>query len=153
MENGSVKKMELKKLGSRIKELRVKCKLSQDDLGFELGFQGGSTVSNYELGSREISITGLYALARVFSEHLGDHTHYLLMGHLSDAPESIRSSDSNYVSKTVAIDELNKLIPFLISGRDIRLGKNLKASQFIRLICKKAFSVDEEIDNIRSSSS
>jgi transcriptional regulator with XRE-family HTH domain len=146
MEAEDLKNKELIELGKRIRELRLKAKLTQDDLGFELGFGGGSSISNYEKASREISHTALLALARVFNEYLGDHTYYLIMGQQEDSPSSQRASDSNYFNKGEAIDALTKLIPTLIQSRDIRLSGQFKPSQLIQLICKKAFGSEEQIN-------
>ena len=145
MTDEEMKTKELVELGARIKELRLKAQLTQDDLGFELGFGGGSTVSNYENGTREITHTGLNALSRIFAEYLGDHKSYLIMGHEQDSPESVRASDSNYFRKDEAVTQLAKLIPVLVAGRDLRLGKNLKASQLIHLVCKKAFGASDSL--------
>lgn len=139
-------KTSAQQLGLRIKELRIKAKLTQDELGFDIGC-GASTISNYENGTREPNITALYKMANQFNEIIGDYTYYLFTGEEIGSETSNLAVDSKYVRKDHAIEKFVEFIPRLIKERKMRFSQDFKLPEFIKLISKECFGGTDFNDN------
>lgn len=99
-------------VGKRLKELRSKTSLEQDDVAEALG-KSSSTISHWETGRRDMNFKDVYDYHEVLKPLVGDNWNYVCTG------KKISSeSDSAYVSK---IEMLDKLAVFLEECRSYRV--------------------------------
>lgn len=117
---------ELKKIGERIKQARLKIGFSQEELAFKVGFASRSSVSKIEKGERDIPRLKLIEIAKALNVSIGQlldtsevipvtnidsHMHYFLNASIS-------------AGYPLTVDSVGKLPT--VSIPDIFLGKYAK---------------------------
>ena len=89
-------------VGGRIKYLRVKAKMSQDELAEALHFENRASISSYETNRRGVS----GSLAVYMADILGSTTDYILNG----AEQDIFVSEINRMVSLVKSDAMKAMI-------------------------------------------
>ena len=90
-------------VGGRIKYLRVKAKMSQDELAEALHFENRASISSYETNRRGVS----GSLAVYMADILGSTTDYILNG---DIYEDSFINEIYYLMSRVRSDSMKKMI-------------------------------------------
>lgn len=78
-------------IGSRIREFRKQCGLTQEELANMLGYKSRSSINKIELGTNDISQSKVIAIAKVLKT-----TSALLMG-LEDEPEQLPQKEDREI--------------------------------------------------------
>ncbi len=90
-------------VGGRIKYLRVKAKMSQDELAEALHFENRASISSYETNRRGVS----GSLAVYMADILGSTTDYILNGDIYEDPFI---NEIYYLMSRVRSDAMKKMI-------------------------------------------
>ena len=125
-------------LGERIKELRLKANLDQDDIAFALE-RAQATISNYEKGSREPSFSDLKKLHEVLEEYIGDHFYYLVTGEENIDEYQHQAMKTRYLNRADAIQTVAKFVSDMVDLKEIKLRRKLMPSDFAQALIKHCF--------------
>lgn len=131
-------------LGERIRELRVKANLDQEDIAFALE-RAQATISNYEKGSREPSFTDLKKLHDVLSEYIGDNFFYLVTGEKNIDEYQHKAMKTRYLNRAEAIATVSKFISDMVDLKEIKLRRKLMPGDFAQALIKHCFEEQEGV--------
>lgn len=131
--------------GERLRELRDKAGLTQEELAFAAGFKP-SSISNYEKGRRSVSIDGIYELKTALEPHIGDHTFYLVTGMTPEEYFKEGTVDSRYILRTDAIKGVNDLLKKLIKVGAIMISRKTSIHEVIEKsrVCFNGGSIEDK---------
>ena len=97
------KEIDITTVGGRIKYLRVKAALSQDELAEKLNFQDRSSISSYETNRRNVS----WPIAVNMAKILGSDTNFIFNGIESEDPIA---TEIGCLVKSVKFEVTKKMI-------------------------------------------
>ncbi len=101
----------------RIKELRLKNKMSQQELAALVGYEGRSAISKVENGERDIS----QSMILKYAAALGVTPTYLLYG---DDGDKIDDGTARYSSGKMKNDLLSEYVVFHRDGKNLKVKFN-----------------------------
>lgn len=134
-----------KKIGQRIKQLRIKQGLSQDELAQKLGYKSRSSINKIELGINDITQTIIQKLAVILKTTPG-----YLMGWADDEEQDLSEKKSGDFKETSTDGEKELLTIY----RSLNTNGQSQLLNMARLVSEsKQYRADNSVKVYRAASS